>query len=335
MNRHHFSGILLLFLSVISLACLYGCDASQPNTKAADATEKLVISTYPGDHSALLWIAEKQGYFSARGVDVRLEIEESGLASLRQVFAGKAGLATVSEFVFVSNISEHPELRVLSAIGQTRDVRLVARKDHDITEISDLRNKRIGVVRSTVADYFFHLFLMFHRIPRQEIHIVDLTPSEQIKAIAKGEIDAAVTWANFAKEMENTLGDKMISWPAQSEQDYYWLLVGTNSTLERQSSEIKKILSALDAADDFLHNHRDEALRILVSKLGPHHIPEVWENSSFDLSLSRPFVLAMEAELRWMKSSQGVQEFEMPDLLDFIHFGVLQSVRPEKVQMLH
>lgn len=335
MNRHQISAILLLSLGVISLACLYGCDASQSKTKAAGASEKLIISTHSGDYSALLWIAEKQGYFSARGVDVDLEPEESGVVSLKNLLSGKADLATVSEFVFVNNIANHPELRVLSVVAQTRNIRLIARRDHDISQIPDLKNKRIGVVRSSAADYFLHLFLMFHRISPHEIHIVDLTPSEQIKAITEGEIDAAIVWAPFARDMENALGEKGVSWPAQSGQDYYWLLIATESTLNKRSSAIRKMLSALDASDDFLHNNRGETQRILASELGTRHTPEIWRDTDFDLTLSRPFLLAMEAELRWMKSSEGVHDFTMPDLLDFIHFDALQSVRPEKVQMLH
>ncbi len=61
LNRHEISGILLLSLGLISLACLYGCDASQSKTKAGGASEKLVICTHSGDYSALFRIAEKQG----------------------------------------------------------------------------------------------------------------------------------------------------------------------------------------------------------------------------------------------------------------------------------
>jgi NitT/TauT family transport system substrate-binding protein len=335
LKRQQISGILLLFLGVISLACLNGCDVSQSKTKAAQVPDKLVISTHSGDYSALFRIAENQGYFSSRGVEVNLESQESGVVSLKNLLSRKADLATVSEFVFVNNIAEHPELRVLSVVAQTRNIRLIARKDHDINKIQDLKNKRIGVVRSSAADYFLHLFLMFHGILPDEIQVVDLTPSEQIKSITEGEVDAAIVWAPFARDMENALGENGVSWPAQSGQDYYWLLIATESTLNKRSSAIKKMMSALDASDDFVHNNRDETQRILASELGTSHTPEIWKDTDFDLTLSRPFILAMEAEFRWMKSSQRVQEFKMPDLLDFVHFDALQAVRPEKVHMLH
>jgi hypothetical protein len=64
-------------------------------------------------------------------------------------------------------------------------------------------------------------------------------------------------------------------------------------------------------------------------------MPELWETSRFDLSLSRPVVLIMESQLRWMNSGKGVQEFKMPDLLEFIYFDALNSVKPEKIKILH
>jgi NitT/TauT family transport system substrate-binding protein len=135
--------------------------------------------------------------------------------------------------------------------------------------------------------------------------------------------------------MKNELGKTAVSWPAQSGQDFYWLLVGTDDTLKKRSSAVRGVIAALAAAEDFMKHQPNEAKTIVASQVGSNHMPELWETSRFDLSLSRPVVLIMESQLRWMNSGKGVQEFKMPDLLEFIYFDALNSVKPEKIKILH
>ncbi len=311
---------------------LTACDSSKP--KAVDSLENLTIGTYSGDLSALFWIAKARGYFAEHGVNVQLKTHESGLASFTDLLAGQVDLATVTEFVFARQVLERPDLRILSVVGETDNLKLVARRDRGVAQVPDLKNKRIGLVRNSVAEYHLHLFLMLHQVSLQGIQTVNLTPSEQVKAITQGDIDAAIVWEPFARQMQNELGKNAVSWPAQSGQDFYWLLVGTAETLTKRSSAIRSVLAALASAEDFMENQADEAKRIVASQIGSSHMPEFWETSHFTLTLSRPFVLAMEAELRWMNSIQGVQGFKVPDFVDYIHFEALESVNPEKVKTL-
>jgi len=327
--------ILLFTLSALAIIVPAGCDFSKTKTTSGGSPESLTIGTYSGDLSALFWIAKDREFFSKQGANVQLKTHESGLESLVELLAGRVELATITEFVFASNISKHPELRILSVVGQTDTLKVVARKDHGIEQISDLKAKRIGLMRNTVADYCFHVLMTLRRIPYEDGQIMDLPPSEQVKAITKGDIDAAVVWEPFPRQMRTELGANAISWSAQSGQDFYWLLIGTDNTLKKRSSEIRRVLAALALAEDFVKDQRDEAKRIVASQVGSNHMPELWQTSRFELSLGRPFVVAMEAEIRWMNYKQQIQQFKMPDLLDFISFDALNSVRPDKIQMLH
>jgi ABC-type nitrate/sulfonate/bicarbonate transport system substrate-binding protein len=326
-------GTLIISISALVLVVLTACDSSKP--KAVGSTEKLTIGTYSGDLSALFWIAKDRGYFAEHGVNVQFKTRESGLASLTDLLAGQVDLATISEFVFASHVLDRPDLRILSVVGQIDHVRLVARKDRGVTQVSDLKDKRIGLVRNSIAEYHLHLFLMLHQVSLEGIQTVDLSPTDEVKAITRGDIDAAIVWEPFAREMQNELGNNAVSWSAQSGQDYYWLLIGTDETLRKRSSAIRSVMAALAAAEDFMRNQPDEAKRIVASQIGSNHMPELWEASHFTLTLSRPFVLAMEAELYWINSSQGVQGFKVPDFVDYIDFEPLESVNPEKVKTLH
>jgi ABC-type nitrate/sulfonate/bicarbonate transport system substrate-binding protein len=327
--------ILFPALLLVGLILLSGCDSSNPKNDSVGSTAPLIISTHKGYYSALLWLAKNQGYFPHHGVNVQLQAEESGVASLRRLVAGEADLATVAEFVFVSQHSQNPDLRILASVAEANVLKIIARKDHGISQKSDLRNKRIGFVHGSVADFSLHLYLLFHHITDRDIRLVDLPPSEQVDALTKGNIDAAIVWWPFTEKLETQLGTNAISWPPQTGRDFYWLLVGKDDTIKRRAADMRGVLAALASAEDFMKGHPDEARRIVVSELGSEVKPELWESVKCELSLSRPCLLAMEAQLKWLKARQNSQKFEMPNFLEYIHFDALKSVRPEAIRMPH
>lgn len=52
----------------------------------------------------------------------------------------------------------HPDLRVITTVAEVY-YRIVASKKSNITTLSDLKGKRIGVVRNTTSEYFAHRYL--------------------------------------------------------------------------------------------------------------------------------------------------------------------------------
>lgn len=325
--------IVAIFLGLIVLAFSTGCESSKEKPKPLGSPKELSISTYSGDQSALIWIAKDRGYFSKQGVNVRLETRNSGVASFRDLLEGKIDLATVAEYVFVSDIVERPDLCILAVIAQVDNIELVGRRDRGITQISDIRNKRIGIVRNSAADYFFHILLMFQQIEEKDVRIVDLDPAQQVEQITRGDIDAAVVWSPFPGQIKAALGNKAVSWSVQNGQDFYWLLVCTRDTLRKKPSAIRSTLAALAMADNLIKSDRHAAKAIVASQIGVRHFPESWEADEFKLVLKRPLILAMEAEFTWMNDQLGNRGVKMPNMLDFIHFDALHAVNPERVRM--
>ncbi len=235
--------------------------------------------------------------------------------------------------------AERPDLRIVSILDRAEDQQLVARRDRGIARAADLRGKRIGLVYKSSSEYYLHVMLMLEEIPSDDVQIVDLTPSEQLKAIKQGEIDAIMVWQPFAMAAKRDLGTNAVSWPGQSGQEDYWLLLSTEEVIAKRSRAIRSLLAALASAEDYIENNEAEAKMIMTKELGDGHEASLWKNHKFRLGLDRPLLLKMAAEIRWINFTQegtrDGQELEMPDLLDFIYFDGLNSVRPEKIKILH
>ena len=208
----------------------------------------------------------------------------------------------------------------------TDDLKVVQERDRGITQISDIRHKRVCITSGSNAEFFSTPLLTIHNIPLDQIQRVNLFPSDQVIAVPKGEVDAAVVWEPFATSMANELGSNAVIFPAQSGQAYYWLLLGTEDRLKKRHRTVQNLVLSLISADEFLKKHRDEARKIVARKLGSNDLPE-WASIDFDVSNDHSLTLAMEAQIRWIDPSLVKRPSETPNLLKFIYFDALKSAR--------
>lgn len=328
-------GILLVCVSALGLVIWTACESTTSTQPPDRSVESLTLGTSANDLSSLIWIAKARGYFSEQGLNIDIKLYESGHLAVQDLLAGKLDLATATEFAAVRYGLEHPDFRIISILDEAQDQQLVARRDRGIAQPSDLRNKRIGVTRGTSSDYYLHLLLILEKIRTEDVRIVHLLPSEQMNAITGGDIDAVMVWEPFASRIKEELGTNAVSWPGQSGQDEYWLLLSTAGIIERRSLAIKRFLVALVSAEGLIANNETEARGIVAKQLEGRHLGSLWRNHRFRLSLHRPLVLKMEAELKWLQPGTGAERSSVPDLYDFVHFDALNSMESKRVRVLN
>lgn len=323
---------LLLALGVVICAA---CNSSTSTFGSGRPLENLTLGTSKIDLSSLIWIAKERGYFADQCLDITFKLYESGHLAVKDLLAGDLDLATATEFATVRGFMKRPDLRIVSILDRSEDQRLIARKDRGVTEVSDLRGKRIGLAEGSSSEYYLHIMAILNDVPLSELEIVNLLPSEQVKAITEGEIDAALVWQPFAAAAERGLGANAVSWSAQSGLKDYWLLLSTNDVVEKRSRAIRRVLDALASAEDLIKKNDTKAMRIVAKELGAKFEDSLWQNHRFRLGLNRLLLLKIEAEATWIQARQRSRVFSMPDLLELMYFDGLKSVRPEKVELLH
>ncbi len=241
--------------------------------------ESLTLGTSAIALSSLIWVAKAKGYFAEQHLDIDFRLYESGHLAIRDLLAGKLDLATATEFAAVRHGLERADFRIVSILSQAQDQQLVARRDRGITQLSDLRNKRVGVAQNTSAEYYLHLLLILEKIQSEDIQVVNLLPSEQVKAVTEGDVDAVMVWEPFATMAKQELGSNAVSWEGQSGQDEYWLLLSTTGVIEKKSRALKRFLAALAKAEDFIKNNEIEAIGIMAKATGKPQFGRVMEES--------------------------------------------------------
>jgi len=297
------------------------------------SAEPLRVGVYRGVHSALIYVADSEGFFRKHGVDVIIKEYEAGVLAVNDLITDKVDIATAAEFAFVFQSFKHRDLRMPATICTAFDHELVVRKDRGISQPQDLKGKRVAVVPGSQTEFFLYNYLIFNRIPSDSVRVVYRKPSEMVKAMADGTIDAALWLPPYTTEMERQLGGKGARWPVQSGQDYYIALFAKEGFLKRQPWTIERFLVALSDAEGFITKYPDRARTILSQRLKPAD-PFPWPLYRFQLQLTQDLLVLMEQEAKWAIRHNLVKSRQMPNYLDFLYFNALDKVKPEAVSVV-
>jgi NitT/TauT family transport system substrate-binding protein len=302
------------------------------------SAELLRLGVAPTPHSALIYLADSQGFFKEHGLDVAMKEYRAGPLAVDDLAADKVDVVTAAEFVFVLQAFKHTDLRMPASICMGSDVELVVRKDRGIKTPQDLKGKRVAVTRDSSGEFFLYTYLIFNNIPAGSIQVVYVAPSEMVKAIAGGTVDAALSWPPYTTEMAKLLGvNGAARWPAQSGQDYYFALVAKEGFLKKQPKTIEQFLAALSDAEGFISKYPDRAQTTLRNrlKIDIDSFLATWSRTRFQLQLTQGMLVLMEREAKWAIRNKLVEKKETPNYLDFFYFKALDKVKPEAVSIVH
>ena len=329
------AGVLLLI--IIALYFWQAASRSPKATVPAGPPEKITISTLPIYPAALLFIAQEKGYFRDNGLEVDIQPVETGRICLDYLLAGRVDIAFMADFVILEEILKgSTSLRILGSPAAVDFIHLLALKDHGIIQPSDLKGKRVGVARSTVAEFFLGRFLTFNDLSLNDVKVTYLNPSEMAAALANNRVDAVMVWTPVTYEIKRQLGEKIVSWPGQVGQKFYEVLVSTDEFIKAKSEVLERLFRALAQAETFLKHNQDESQAIIAKwlKIEPDVFKADWVNSEYRLSFDQGLLISMEDQARWMIRNKLVQQTKVPDLLDYFQVEPLARVVPKAVRII-
>ncbi len=205
------------FLTILLVLILFGVASLffLKNLRSPEKIEKLRIGAYAGPISALVYVAQQQGFFKRHGLDLTIENYQTGALAVEDLVAGKVDVATAAEFVLALQGFKRQDLRTIGTVSASDNCEVIARRDRGIGKPDDLRGKRVGVSKGTGSEFFLNVFLSFNGIRPTQIVEVPLKPAEMVAALSEGRIDAASWVPPFTDEMNKKLAHNAISWSTQ------------------------------------------------------------------------------------------------------------------------
>jgi NitT/TauT family transport system substrate-binding protein len=208
--------------------------------------------------------------------------------------------------------------------------------DKGIRTVADLKSKKIGLPRRTIAEFYLGRFLELNGMKIGDITPVDEQPSRLADALSRGDVDAVVAWQPHAAQIEKQLANNIVVWAAQSGQLMYWNIASTDTWITSKSALVNRLLRSLAQAENYLKAHPDDAKAIVQKRLryNDAYIITVWREHQVSLSLDQALIAAMEDEARWMIKNNLTKEKQIPDFMSHIYVDGLKAIKPEAVNII-
>jgi NitT/TauT family transport system substrate-binding protein len=269
---------------------------------------------------------------------VTLRYYDSGAQAISGVLKDEVNmLAPTSEYILVRQVLHDEAIQTIGCIDKLDFTFVIGRKDYCVKDVSDLKGKRIGLVRGTATEFFLGRFLTLHGLDTKDVTLVDRPSNSQLtNAIVNGDVDAVISVSPYAEEAQTKLGGNAVSWPAQGSQMIHLLAICKDEWISAHPALVERFLKAINQAEEFIVRHRENASVIAKKKLNltDEDLAKVWARNQFSLSLDQSLIAAMEDEVRWMIKNKLTKEKQVPDFLNYIYIDGLEAVKPEAVKII-
>lgn len=301
-----------------------------------ESVDSVTVGMDFSEVNTLIFIAEKQNYFTANAINLTIKQYSSSATALDGLINGEVDVATSNEFNVVQQVLTNSEVKVFGTIDKVQQVYIIAHKGKGIENIQDFANKTIGVTLGSTSEFFLSRFLELNHVNMSQVTVVDAQPAEMGNLLKNGRVEAVVTWQPFVENIENLMVNETVRWSVQAGQPIYNVAVCTSDWATDQSEVANKFLRAIAQAEEYVINEAVNAKNAIREQLKytETYVESIWPNHQFTLSLDQSLVLAMYDEAHWLIVSNRTQAQIAPNFTDCIYADSLETVKPESVNII-
>lgn len=295
----------------------------------AQPADPIVVAVSKTPLSLPLYVAEREGYFAAEGVPVRLAECVGGHRCLGEVVEGRAELASAGDAPIMFRSFATTEFRVLATLATTGDdLKIMARSNSSVTRPRHLEGRSIGVVRGTSSQYFLDSFLLLHGVDPKSVNTVAMQPEDASRLLGSGKVDVISIWEPFGYQAVSSMKGAVAVLPTQGVYTLSWNLVAGQQALRRRGAQLVPLLRAIRRAEAFIQVNPLAAQAILRERmaLDQRFIDWVWPGMRFRLTLDQALIKTLESQARWAVQEGHVAARQPPNYLEFIDERPLKAV---------
>ncbi|MGV3467590.1 ABC transporter substrate-binding protein [Limnobacter sp.] len=284
-----------------------------------------------------LYVAEAEGFFQKRGVNVEFVNCVGGNRCVKNMLEGQTELATATELPVVFNSFIRSDFAILTSfVSVANDLKVVARTEAKITEPGKLRDKTLGYVKGGASQYVLDLVLVYNGIDPDTVKLKAITPETALTALANKEVDALCIWEPFASRIELELGTDVQLVPIPKLYTETFNLIAMQSTIKARPQELERIVQALKDSTQFIQTHPEKAKALAAKRLRVPMtlIDKIFDDYRFRLSLNRSLPRTMEGQGRWAQREGHVpSNLPQPNYTSFLYPAFLKTVDPSAVSL--
>jgi ABC-type nitrate/sulfonate/bicarbonate transport system substrate-binding protein len=247
---------------------------------------------------------------------------------VRNLANGGAHAATNAETQFL--FAGAPNVRILFTVAEGL-YRVVAKRSAGISNLADLKGKRITLPRDTSAHYSLVRMLASVGLAESDVMIVDLPRGQMAAGVIDGRADAISMWEPEAQNAVDGLGrDGIVFQDNKVYRELFSLYTSTEVLGDaRRRRELIDFVRALLVTVDEMKTKPAPHFP-LIAKTTTHPVDRVaksWAHHAFPLAVPSDMLDVMVEEEKWVAQKQNRAPRSRATLASFFDPSVLEEAR--------
>ncbi|AZQ38402.1 nitrate ABC transporter substrate-binding protein [Streptomyces cyaneochromogenes] len=269
--------VLGLAIAVVTVAAAAGCGSSSgtggASSAAGDKTTQVKVGIIPIVDVAPLYLGQQKGFFSSRGIDLKMETAQGGAAIIPGVVSGQFqfGFSNVTSLM-IAQTKGVPIKSVVNGTASTgdtgKDISGVAvKEDSPIKSAKELAGKTVAVnTLQNIGDTTVREVVRKDGGDPSKVKFVEMPFDQMPAALDGGQVDAA--WVGEpALTIAKGQGARVVASPfAETDPNLTIATYFASTKLAQENPDlVKKFTEAVTESLNYASEHPDEARQIVTT----------------------------------------------------------------------
>ena len=222
-------------------------------------------------HHLPCWVALEKGFYTREGLEVEVAgVFKAGPELMSAFAAGALDAGYVGEAPATTAVANKAARVVVLAQVNTEGSALVVRKDASVQRVPDLAGKIVAIPgHATVQDFLLKKALKLHKLEPGAVRTIVIKPPEMIGALRTGQVDGFIAWEPHPAKAQTLGMGRVLAYSRDIWKDHPCCVLAVDGKFfTAQPEQARKLVRAHVKATDFIHQNREEAVRIGVKYTG-------------------------------------------------------------------
>jgi NitT/TauT family transport system substrate-binding protein len=222
-------------------------------------------------HHLPCWVALEKGFYAREGLEVEVAgVFKAGPELMSAFAAGALDAGYVGEAPATTAVANKAARVVVLAQVNTEGSALVVKKDGPLRQIADLAGKSVAIPgHATVQDFLLKKALKGSKLDPGAVRTIVIKPPEMIGALRTNQVDAFIAWEPYPAKAQTLDAGRVLAHSRDIWKDHPCCVLAVDGKfLAAQPEQARKLVRAHVKATDFIHQNREEAVKIGVKYTG-------------------------------------------------------------------
>lgn len=271
---------LLQALAITAFGWLLGIGNASAQTPSADAQAAppfVIGSVLEPNINIPILVAEEEGLFKKYRVPATVKLFPSGADIVQSMAGGSVEFAAIGGIPATILAARGTDVKVIARLADISYANgLGIGKDSTIRKPQDIIGKTVSMTYGTDGQYLVLAFARHWGIPIDSFKTVNLSPPDQVNALAQGSVQMISVWEPFTSRVRE-MGGKIVQTGIHS----YWpgaegpvnlvgvpgILIGRERYMAKHSETVYNMLRAVNEATNWTHKNQEQAAAIAARRL--------------------------------------------------------------------